>query len=63
MPDEQYSEWMRRTLARTLTKTKERDLLNLYTHFQQRGGPGLELVEAEMTTRGLPLKQPAGPAP
>lgn len=55
MPDEAYSPEMEAWVAKQLRNTKQRDLDRLLTYYQQRGGPGLALVEAEQRRR---LTQP-----
>ena len=49
--EEEYSEQMRDWVAAQLTQTKTADLQRLLTYYQQRKGPGLKLVEAELQAR------------
>ncbi|WP_167856518.1 hypothetical protein [Hymenobacter metallicola] len=44
---EAYSPEMAQWVAKVLRKASPKDFENLRKYYQQRGGPGLELVQAE----------------
>jgi hypothetical protein len=49
--EEAYSPDMAEWVAKQLARMPEKDLARLATYYQQRGGPGLDLVKAEQATR------------
>ena len=50
---ENYSLQMQLDLAKQLRKTATPDLLAMLPYFEQRQGPGLVLLQAELSTRTI----------
>lgn len=50
---EAYSPEMAQWVAKVLRQASPKDFDNLRKYYQQRGGPGLELVQAEIQQRQL----------